>query len=56
MRFYLAIQLFALSVIVCGEALAFTALQFDATASRSVSRTDSAVTAWVSTRYGVVVF
>ena len=54
MRFYLAIQLFALSVIVCGGASAFTALQFDATASRSVSRTDGAVTAWVSTRQGVI--
>ena len=54
MRFYLAIQLFALSVIVCGSASAFTALQFDATASRSVSRTDGAVTAWVSTRQGVI--
>ena len=38
----------------CGGALAFTALQFDATASKSVSRTDGAVTAWVSTRGGVI--
>ena len=35
-------------------ALAFTALQFDATVSRSVSRTGGAVTAWVSTRGGVI--
>ena len=54
MRFVLAIQLFALSIIFCGGALAFNALQFDATASRSVSLTDGAVTAWVSTRGGVV--
>ena len=33
---------------------AFTALQFDATASKSVSRTGGAVTAWVSTRGGVI--
>ena len=42
------------SIIFCGVALAFTALQFDATASKSVSRTDGAVTAWVSTRGGVI--
>ena len=41
-------------VLFCGDALAFTALQFDATVARSVSRTDGAVTAWVSTRGGVV--
>ena len=44
----------ALPLLLCGGALAFTALQFDATASRSVSRTDGTVTAWVSTRGGVV--
>ena len=44
----------ALFSLFCGGALAFTALQFDATVSRSVSRTDGAVTAWVSTRGGVV--
>ena len=44
----------ALSAFFCGGALAFTALQFDATASRSVSRTDGAVTAWSSTRGSVV--
>ena len=44
----------ALSIFFCGGALAFTALQFDATVSRSVSRTNGAVTAWASTRGGVV--
>ena len=44
----------ALPLLLCGGALAFTALQFDATVSRSVSRTDGVVTAWVSTRGGVV--
>ena len=44
----------ALPLLLCGGALAFNALQFDATVSRSVSRTDGAVTAWVSTRGGVV--
>ncbi len=44
----------ALPLLLCGGALAFTALQFDATASRSVSRTDGAVIAWVSTRGGIV--
>ena len=44
----------ALSLLLCGRAFAFSALQFDATASRSVSRTGGAVTAWVSTRGGVV--
>ena len=44
----------AVSTLFCGGALAFKALQFDATVSRSVSRTDGAVTAWVSTRCGVV--
>ena len=43
-----------LPAFFCGGALAFTALQFDATSSRSVSRTDGCVTAWVSTRGGVV--
>ena len=38
----------------CGWVLAFTALQFDATVSRSVSRTEGCVTAWVSTHGGVV--
>ena len=43
-----------LSILSCGGVLAFNALQFDATASKSVSRTDGAVTAWVSTRGGVI--
>ncbi len=43
-----------LPAFFCGGALAFTALQFDATASKSVSRTGGAVTAWVSTHGGVV--
>ena len=46
--------LIVLTAIICGEAVAFTALQFDAKASKSVSRTDGFVTAWVSTRGGVV--
>lgn len=54
MRLLLTIPVFALSLIVCDVASAFTALQFNATASRSVSRTDGAVTAWVSTRQGVI--
>ena len=54
MRLLIAIQLSAFSVIFCGEALAFTALQFDATVARSVSRTDGAVMAWVSTHQGVI--
>ncbi len=48
------LPLAALPFLLCSGALAFTALQFDATASRSVSRTDGCVTAWVSTRGGVV--
>lgn len=44
----------ALLAFFCGEAVAFTALQFDAKASKSVSQTDGAVTAWVSTRGGVI--
>ena len=44
----------ALLAFVCGEALAFSALQFDASALRSVSRTDGYVAAWVSTRGGVI--
>ena len=47
-------RLAILALLLCGEALAFTALQFDATASRNVSRTDGDVTAWVSTRQGVI--
>ncbi len=43
-----------LSVLVCGGAMAFSALQFDASASRSVSRTGGAVVAWISSRAGVV--
>ena len=46
--------LIVLAAIICGEAVAFTALQFDAKASKSVSRTDGFVTAWVSTRGGGV--
>ena len=38
----------------CGGAMAFSALQFDASVSRSVSRTGDAVSAWVSTRGGVI--
>ena len=49
--FLLAVAVF---VIPCGRAMAFSALQFDASASRSVSRTGGAVVAWVSTRGGVV--
>ena len=41
------------SLLLCGVAFAFSALQFDASVSRSVSRTGSAVSAWVSTRGGV---
>ncbi len=49
------LQLLAsLAVLVGGHALAFSALQFDASDSRSVSRTDGAVAAWVSTRGGVI--
>ena len=44
----------ALSLLFSGGALAFTALQFDATASKRVLRMDGSVTAWVSTRGGVV--
>ena len=44
----------ALPALFCCGALAFTALQFDATVSKSVSRTDGCVTAWVSTRGGVI--
>ncbi len=40
--------------LACSEAVAFPALQFDAGAARSVSRTDGAVAAWVSTCGGVV--
>ena len=40
--------------LLCGWARAFTALQFDASSQRSVSRTDGAVTAWVSTHGGIV--
>ena len=43
-----------LSLLFCGVALAFTALQFDTMASSSVLRTNGVVTAWVSTRGGVV--
>jgi hypothetical protein len=42
----------ALAALVCGGAMAFSALQFDASFSRSVSRTDGCVVAWVSTRGG----
>ena len=35
-------------------AMAFSALQFDASVSRSVSRTNGCVVAWVSTRGGVI--
>ena len=40
--------------MLCGGALAFSALQFDASVSRSVSRTDGCVVAWVSTRGGII--
>ena len=40
--------------MLCSGALAFSALQFDASVSRSVSRTDGCVVAWVSTRGGVI--
>ncbi len=42
------------SLLLCGGALAFSALQFDAAAPGSVSRTDGCVVAWVSTRRGVI--
>ena len=44
----------ALPLLLCGGALAFNALQFDASISRSVSRTDGCLVAWVSTRGGVI--
>ena len=44
----------ALSILACGGAMAFSALQFDASFSRSVSRTDGCVVAWVSTSGGVI--
>ena len=48
-------SIIAFCLAVCGGALAFTALQFDAMASKSVSRTGGAVSAsWVSTRGGVI--
>lgn len=40
--------------MLCGGALAFSALQFDASVSRSVLRTDGCVVAWVSTRGGII--
>ena len=40
--------------MLCGGALAFSALQFDASVFRSVSRTDGCVVAWVSTRGGII--
>ena len=43
-----------LSLLFCGVALAFTALQFDTMASSSVLRTNGVVTAWVSTRGEVI--
>ena len=43
-----------LASLACGGAMAFSALQFDATVSKSVSRTDGAVTAWISSRGGVI--
>ena len=53
-RQFRLLGLAAVSTLFCGGSLAFSALQFDATASKSVSRTDGAVTAWVSTRGGSV--
>ena len=49
-QFFISAQ----SLLFCGGALAFTALQFDATASKSVVRMDGTVTAWVSTRGSVI--
>ncbi len=43
-----------LSILACGGAMAFSALQFDAAIPGSVSRTDGCVVAWVSTRGGVI--
>ncbi len=40
--------------LLSGEALAFSALQFDTGVSRSVSVTGGCVVAWVSTRGGVI--
>ena len=44
----------ALVALACDGAQVFSALQFDAGATRCVSRTDGAVAAWASTRGGVV--
>ena len=40
--------------LTCSEAMAFPALQFDAAAPGSVSRTDGCVVAWGSTHGGVI--
>ncbi len=44
----------AVSMLFCGVAMAFSALQFDASASRSVTVTGGCLVAWVSTRGGVI--
>ena len=44
----------AVLATLCGGAFAFTTVQFDASISRRVSRTDGAVTAWVSTHGGMI--
>ena len=43
-----------LSILACGGAMAFSALQFDAAIPGSVSRTDGCVVAWVSTHGGMI--
>ena len=48
------LNLALLTAVACSWALAFSALQFDASDSRGVLRTDGAVVAWVSTRSGVI--
>ena len=42
------------SALLCGASMAFSALQFDASDSRSVSRADGCVVAWVSTHGGII--
>ena len=46
--------LVAVFALICVNALAFSALQVDAAVSRGMSQTGGVVTAWISTRGGVV--
>ncbi len=48
------LNLAMLTAVACSGAMASSALQFDASISRSVSKTDGYVVAWVSTRGGVI--